>query len=119
MLEEVAFCITPMLTALKRPFCGSFWSVLEHFDLSFFFGGGGDFFSIFLYFLRNVWYVLMKFCKDILGITLANTKNNVACCLYFAKLFKVILGPIFAHYTVLLVLNPKYSPDVLYRLSGH
>ena len=49
-----------------------------------------------------------------------HTKNNVTCCLYFARLFWIMLGLIFAHYTVLLVLrNPKYSPDVLYRSCGH
>ena len=34
--------------------------------------------------------------------------------------FKLFLGPIFVHYTVLVVLrNPKYSPEVYHIFSSH
>ena len=60
----------------------------------------------------------MNFCKGVHDIT--HTKNKMACCFRFARLFKGILGPIFANYTVFPVLrNPKYSPDLLQRFPGH
>ena len=34
-----------------------------------------------------------------------HTKNNMACCFHFGRLFWVILGPIFFCYTVLFVLR--------------
>ena len=40
------------------------------------------------------------------------TENNMARCLYFARLFWITLGHIFAYYTVLIALrNAKYSRD--------
>ena len=49
-----------------------------------FFEGRGHIFGIFLYFLGKVRYVFMKFCKDIIGITLTITQKiiwHVACVL--------------------------------------
>ena len=56
-----------------------------YFEFSFFWGGRGHIFSILLYFLRQVRYVFIKFCKDVHGIT--HTKSNMACFFRFAGLF--------------------------------
>ena len=82
-------------------------------------------FSIFFYFLRKVPCIFMKFFKDIFGITLTIRQKMIW---YIAQIFKDILryfSPIFAHYTILLVLrNQIYSHDVLhifycYYSEGH
>ena len=84
---EDVFCITAMLTALKafsqkalswRLFYVIFWSVLWYFSWKPF----NMFHEIFQ---RYSWF----YCGN-------HTKNNMACCLHFARLFWIILGHIFA-----------------------
>ena len=68
----------------------------------------GGIFSIFLYFLRKVWYVSWSFAKIFLVLSGNHAKNKMACHLHFARLFWIMLGHIFSDYTVLLILrNPN------------
>ena len=61
-----------------------------YFESSFLTGWWGHIFSIFLYFLRRVRYVFMKFCKDILGITVAVTQKILYHVAFvFPSYFKV------------------------------
>ena len=86
------------------------------------FGGGGTHFQYLSLFFEKGSVCLQKILKYILGINYSrnHAKSNMVFCLRFAMLFKGILGPIFAHYTVPLVSrNPKYYLDVLHRFSGH
>ena len=142
------FCITPMLTVLKKVFTASplleaisgyfliclvvffsislepfgflrkyplifliiLWCLLDYrglllpfswcyFEGFFLVGGRGYIFSIFLYFLRNMFHeIFQRYSSYYFG---NHIKNNMARCLHFAGLFWIMLDHIFAHYKVL------------------
>ena len=93
------------------------------FWVCFFWGGGGRVhFQYFSLFLEKKLVCFMKFHEILRKYSWYycgnQTQNNMACCLYFGRLFWIMLRHIFAYYTVLIALgNPKYSP-VLHRFSG-
>ena len=89
-------------------------------DSEFSFLGEGTFsvfFSISWKMFGMFYEVLQKYSWYYCG---NQTQNNITCSLYFARLLWITLGHIVAYYTVLIALrNPKYSPNVLQRFSGH
>ena len=101
------------------------WRVLNfawcYFEFYSFWRGKRQMFNIFLYFLKKFWYVSWNFSKIFLVLLWqSHTQKKNDMLPYFGRLFWIMLGHIFAHYTVLLVLkNPKYSPNVLHRFFGH
>ena len=93
------FLINTLMVVRVKDFMGIVALCLELFWVAFFLGRGEHILSLFLYFLRKVRYVFMKFCKSILSITLGAFLPIIQFSLSWAR-------------------NPKYSLDVSHKFSG-